>query len=652
MVDDLEFLLRFRFPRPISRAYESASFAVSPSEAFQRSGWCANVAVRFLACLYQACVLDSQGRGPINPPSQHDFKRECAPNPLPSELTEKIPTSLLVQAGIYEGRRGDDAKHALAESLRNVEYLAKYRLIICEDRGFRVLLGPRIEYVVPYTHPPEFTDTIPPGTILFVDTVSGRYLSLNPLAIWYRNPKSPFGHMYILKRVEGTIGHYIEDGVPGSPSTTREIEGIPHSGILTVPPDVLDMMYSPALRFHDGERVDSVYRINGIIWRGGASDIFIASRLKSKKPVVLKTFESDEGRFDANYWHFVNEERLSKSVKHEGVVKPTKRVIAGYGTAYEQEYIPNGSLHDLLNANGVLSYAIAQDIAIKLLDILHACHTSSVVHNDIKPDNILFGDDGSLRLIDFGIAQGTQQDQRGLRYGSPPGSRGYMAPEIMQGGFPSVQSDIFSAGVVLAAMLSGTLPGSLEEALQIREIPYEFSGFVRRCLAEEPHKRFDSAREAAAFLRNIGVRPMRCIALDIEGTLVDNSYEINPRPGLHEFITFSMENFKRVFVYTTVNEAESARVFELLANRGEIPGSFLDRYEYVHWDPETEGPFKDLRRCLVPLEQNCIVDDSPLVIPEDQTHRWVQVREFNEVRTPDRGLFLAMEEIRARFNMP
>ena len=301
---------------------------------------------------------------------------------------------------------------------------------------------------------------------------------------------------------------------------------------------------------------------------------------------------------------------------------------------------------------GVLSPAIAQDIAIKLLEILHACHTSSVLHNDIKPDNILFGDDGSLRLIDFGIARQIEPHQDRLRDGSPPGSRGYMAPEILQGGFSSIQSDIFSAGVVLAQMLSTELPGSPAELQQIRGIPYEFSGFLKRCLAGGLHERFDSAREAAAYLRNIGVRRTRCIALDIEGTLVDNSYEIHPRPGLGEFITFCMDNFTRVFVYTTVNEAESSRVFELLAEREEIPESFLALYEYVHWDPENQGPFKDLRRCLVPLEQNCIVDDSPLVVPEDQTHRWVRVREFNEVRTPDRGLFLAMEEIRNMFAMP
>ncbi|MBN2299304.1 MAG: protein kinase [Deltaproteobacteria bacterium] len=651
MIDDLDFLIRYRFVRPISRSYESVCFALSPDEAKQRSRWSANVSVRFMATLYQACVLSAQGKGPVNPPSHHDFKRPCT-HMFPHELQSKIPTMLLMLAGIYEGAVAGEAKHALVESLGAVEYLAQYRLIVCEDKGFRVLLGPRIEYVVPYTHAREFTGFVLPGTILFVDTRSGRYLTLDPLAIWHRNPRSPFGHMYILRRVEGTTGHYIEDGIAGCPSMTSEITATPHSGILKVPPDVLRSLYSPSLRFHDGERIDGLYRINGIIWRGGASDIYVASRLKDKIPVVLKTFESDDGRFDANYWHFVNEERLSMSVKHEGIVKPAKRVIAGYGTIYEQQYIANGSLQDLLNANGVLSPAIAQDIAIKLLDILHACHISLVVHNDIKPDNILFGDDGSLRLIDFGIAQQIKPHQEKLRYGSPPGSRRYMAPEIMQGGFPSIQSDIFSAGVVLAQMLSSTLPGSPEELQHIRGIPYEFSGFLRRCLAGGAHERFDSAREAAAYLRNIWVRPARCIALDIEGTLVDNSYEVHPRPGLGKFITFCMENFKRVFVYTTVGEAESRRVFELLAGHGEIPESFLDRYEYVMWDPETGGPFKDLRRCLVPLESNCIVDDSPLVIPEDQTHRWVRVREFNEVRTPDRGLFLAMEEIRKMFAMP
>mgnify|MGYP001076775293 CR=1 FL=1 len=83
---------------------------------------------------------------------------------------------------------------------------------------------------------------------------------------------------------------------------TSRIVTTPHSGILRVPPDVLESLYSPALRFHDGERIEGLYRINGIIWRGGASDIFVASRLEDKTSVVLKTFESDEGRFDANYW--------------------------------------------------------------------------------------------------------------------------------------------------------------------------------------------------------------------------------------------------------------------------------------------------------------------------------------------------------------
>lgn len=651
MIDDLDFLIRYRFVRPISRSYESVCFALSSHEAFQRSRWSANVSIRFLSALYQASVLALQGRGPVNPPSHHDFKRPCT-KPFPHGLKAKIPTMLMMLAGIYEGAPQGDARHVLLKSLESLDYLAGYRLVVCEDRGFRVLLGPRMEYIVPHIHTEEFAGCVPPGTILFVDTNSGRYLTLGPLVIWRRNPRRSFGHMYILRRVEGTTGHYIEDGVAGSPSMTGTIESIPHTGILPVSEDILENLYSPSLRFHDGECIDGLYRINGIIWRGGASDIFVATRLRDNTPVVLKTFESDEGRFDANYWHFVNEERFSSSVKHRGVVKSVRKMIDGYGTVYEQQYIANGSLNDLLNANGVLSPTIAQDITVKLLDILHECHKSSVVHNDIKPDNILFAGDGSLRLIDFGIAQEIEPRQGRLRHGSPPGSKGYMAPEVMQGGFPTIQSDIFSVGVVLAQMLSSFLPASSADLQNIRGIPFEFRGFLKRCLAAGTHDRFDSAHEAAAYLRNIGVRPARCISLDIEGTLVDNSYEINPRPGLGEFITFCMDNFARVFVYTTVGEAESMRVFKLLVGRGEIPESFLSLYEYVMWDPEVSGPFKDLRRCLVPLEQNCIVDDCPLVIPEDQTHRWVRVREFNEVRTPDRGLFLAMEGIRDMFAMP
>ncbi len=652
MTDDLDFLIRYRFPRPISRAYESTCFALDQEEVVQRGTWSANVAVRFLAMLYQGCVLDSQGRGPVNPPSHHDFKRPCVNDPFPRELGARIPTPLLILSGIYEGQKGPDTREALMESLREVDFLARYRLVTCEPRGLRVLLGPRIEYVIPFEHPPGFVETMPQGTIMLMDPSNGRFLVLNPLAFWYRHPRDSFGHLYVLRRVEGSTGHYIEDGIAGSPSIIREIQGIPRCGVLALPPDVLDRMYSPSLRFKDGQVIDGRYRINGLIWRGGASDIFAARRLDTEGRIVLKTYESDEGRFDANYWHFINEERLSASVNHVSVVKPIKVVIEGCGIVYEQRYIPRGSLQDLLDANGVLIPGIAQDIAARLLDILHDCHTSSVVHNDVKPDNILFDDDRSLRLIDFGIAQEIGPGSDRLRHGSPPGSRGYMAPEIIRGGFPSFRSDIFSAGVVLAQMLSARLPVSPEELRTIRGIPVEFMDFLEKCLAADPNERFDSALEAAAFLRNVGVRPARCITLDIEGTLVNNSYEIHPRPGLHDFITFCLDNFERVFIYTTVEEPVAAKVFSHLAGQGALPEPFLTRYEYVSWDPRAQGPFKDLRRCLIPLELNCIVDDSPLVIPEDQTHRWVQVREYNEIRTPDRGLYLAMEEIRMKFAMP
>jgi len=115
----------------------------------------------------------------------------------------------------------------------------------------------------------------------------------------------------------------------------------------------------------------------------------------------------------------------------------------------------------------------------------------------------------------------------------------------------SMRTIPFSIGVVLSQMLSGKLVASSEDVKKIKEIPVGFYNFLERCLDPEPELRFSSAREAKRNLEIIQTTAVRAITLDIEGTLIDNFYEKNQRPGLYDFIEFCMEYFSRIFIYTT-----------------------------------------------------------------------------------------------------
>jgi protein kinase-like protein len=282
------------------------------------------------------------------------------------------------------------------------------------------------------------------------------------------------------------------------------------------------------------------------------------------------------------------------------------------------------------------------------------------VHNDVKPDNILFDEDGSLKLIDFGISLRREPDRDRLRPGAPAGSPGYVAPEVKRGGWPRVESDLFAVGVVLREMLVGAVgdergaaPGAAE-AEETRGIPAALEPVLTRLLAEEPEQRYPSAHAAAAALHEAreGLVLERAVTLDVEGTLVPSFRDRRPREGLAEFMTFCLDHFDRIFVYTLLAREEARDVFEELAGWHPAAARFLDRYEYVVWPRGEDGSFKDLRRCRVALEQNALVDDMIEWVPEDQAHRWVKVQNCDDVAGFDRGLAHAEQTLRARFGLP
>ena len=649
--EEAAFRVRFRLPRPIARSFESVVLSENRDDVNARIIWCANVTIRFLATIRQANYLAVNINLPANPPSIHDFKLDCMEYSFIKEMDCGVSPSLTRLACIYTDKHQYFTPGELLEVLGDEVFLADYRIVVVEQDGFRVLPGPRIEYSVLNPHHERVLALFPPGTVLLLDGLTDRFLSLSPLLIWRRGASNPFGRLFVLRGREKDRGHYIEEGVPGSRGLVELIQGYPFMGSLEVGESVLKKLHFPAVRFPDGYCTGAGRRIFGFVWRGGMSDIYVACSEQDGKTSILKTFENGSAFLDENYWRFINEERFSRSIEHDQVIKPVRIIVGSFGLVYELAYVRRGSIQDLIDYNGVLSPRVVVNITDQLLDVLAAVHSAGIVHNDIKPDNVLFDDYGKISLIDFGIAFNISESGSGMRPGAPAGSEGYIAPELILGASPSPQSDLFSVGVLFARMVSGVMVRNYGEVRAAGSISRRYYIFLEKCIHADPRRRFSDAGEARRCLNEMRLPLERAITLDIEGTLITNFNDLSPRPGLYDFISFCMNNFDRIFIYTMLDRVRAAKVFEVLAESGHVPGLFCDVYEYVDWSLGLDGSLKDLRRCLFPLENNAIVDDMASMIPEDQVHRLIKVPDYNEPIPFDGGLSIAKSAIEKKFNL-
>jgi serine/threonine-protein kinase len=180
------------------------------------------------------------------------------------------------------------------------------------------------------------------------------------------------------------------------------------------------------------------------------------------------------------------------------------------------------SLRDYLKRSERFSVGEVHCLMGQLLDALHFAHERGVVHRDIKPANLIVADDGRLKITDFGIAR-TESSQV-TRANAVVGSPGYIAPEQYTGDAQDRRVDVFSAGVLLYQLLTGTLPFSGSDESIMYQIVYEqhqplvvrgsdsalaaFEPIVARALAKEPSQRFASARAFLEALQALSPEPV------------------------------------------------------------------------------------------------------------------------------------------------
>ena len=267
------------------------------------------------------------------------------------------------------------------------------------------------------------------------------------------------------------------------------------------------------------------YDVLSLIGRGGMGEVFrcrdtLIGRIVAVKVMRLATDRPE--RSAELLVRFQREAAAAGALQHPGIVQVYD---LGHDNALGLwfivlELVEGRSLDNILDERHHLDSPAAVAIAFQVADALAFAHARGVVHRDVKPANVLVRQDGSTKLLDFGLAvmQGSDITLQGQILGSPA----YMAPERIRGNAAGPASDQFSLGVLLYETLSGSNPydGETHEARLVRvlehrpprverlapDVPRDLGALVERLMARKPVDRFSTTDEVVAELGRIGKR--------------------------------------------------------------------------------------------------------------------------------------------------
>ncbi|MEP6875444.1 MAG: HDOD domain-containing protein [Burkholderiales bacterium] len=195
------------------------------------------------------------------------------------------------------------------------------------------------------------------------------------------------------------------------------------------------------------------FELKRILGEGAQATVWLGfdARLEREVAVKLMRAEAASDPFAVNQW--LQEARSVSRLTHPNIVPVFEADVHEQQPYLVFEYVPGPTLAQHAKAQGPLPAAQAVAMLLGVLDALEAAHAGGVVHRDLKPSNILIDGAGRARVMDFGIAA-RLHDPGNLD--QVVGTPGYMSPEATQGGLPTAAMDVFSAGIVLVELLSGT----------------------------------------------------------------------------------------------------------------------------------------------------------------------------------------------------
>jgi serine/threonine protein kinase/beta-lactam-binding protein with PASTA domain len=215
-----------------------------------------------------------------------------------------------------------------------------------------------------------------------------------------------------------------------------------------------------------GAVLERRYRVDAPLARGGMSSVYQGVDLRLDRPVAIKVMEPRFAADRSFIDRFELEARAAARLHHPNVVAVHDQGVDSDQIYLVMELVDGGTLRDLLREQGALSVPLAFSILDPMLNALAAAHRAGLVHRDVKPENVLIGRGGTVKVGDFGLVRavanaGTTSADLIL------GTVAYLSPEQVATGAADPRSDVYSAGVVLYEMLTGVPPYSADTPLSI-----------------------------------------------------------------------------------------------------------------------------------------------------------------------------------------
>ncbi|WP_338676193.1 Stk1 family PASTA domain-containing Ser/Thr kinase [Streptomyces sp. SCSIO 30461] len=214
-----------------------------------------------------------------------------------------------------------------------------------------------------------------------------------------------------------------------------------------------------------GQLLDGRYRVDARIAVGGMATVYRAVDIRLDRVLALKVMHPELAADASFVERFIREAKSVARLSHPNVVGVYDQGAQGAYVFLAMEYVPGCNLRDVLRERGALQARAALDILEPVLAALGAAHRAGFVHRDMKPENVLIGDDGRVKVADFGLVRAVGSVTNTT--GSVLGTVSYLAPEQIESGTAGTEADVYACGVMLYEMLTGAKPHTGDSPAQV-----------------------------------------------------------------------------------------------------------------------------------------------------------------------------------------
>ena len=283
-----------------------------------------------------------------------------------------------------------------------------------------------------------------------------------------------------------------------------------------------------------GKRLDGRYEIHELIGVGGMANVYRCNDTLDDREVAIKILKDEYLNNEEFIRRFKNESKAIAMLSHQNIVRVYDVSFGDMIQYIVMEYIDGITLKEYFDQQGIIEWKEALFLTTQVLKALQHAHEHGIVHRDIKPQNIMLLQDGTIKVTDFGIARFSDKATRTMTE-QAIGSVHYISPEQARGEATDGKSDIYSVGVMLYEMLTGKLPFDADSAVSValmqlqstakrpREvnpgIPIGLEQITMKAMQKLPDDRYNSAAEMLSDMERFRLNPS--IVFEY-GSFVDN----------------------------------------------------------------------------------------------------------------------------------